>query len=214
MDTLIATFRYWLTQIGMYASSFIHRLSSHKATGESLEQEGGLKGDGLSPGAMLPADASPIVDGVDYSLPPLLPGWVRRSDNVALRESILNNLTQAYRGDIPIVEDPLLEWDAATRERILSNCHAAYQRNPLAHAAVNFTTDFVIGDGFNLVCKHPQVQAVLRAFIDHPDNAVRKYERQAVNDLQVDGELVLRLYTQGGETVMVPQRPCGITPIK
>lgn len=112
------------------------------------------------------------------------------------------------------VEDPLLEWDAATRERVLSNCHAAYQRNPLAHAAVNFTTDFVIGSGFNLVCKHPEVERILKAFIDNPDNAIHKFERQAVNDLQVDGELIVRFFTHRGQTVIVPMRPWELKWIK
>jgi hypothetical protein len=172
-----------------------------------------------SAGAMLRGEGG-IDDGVDYSTPAALPGWLRRAmeGDLRLRESILGSLAyrsqfgSPYRGAddapiMPVTEDPLLEWDAATRERILSNCHAAYQRNPLAHAAVNFTTDFVIGDGFNLVCKHPEVERVLKAFIESPDNAIRKYERQAVNDLQVDGELILRFYSAGGETVVVPQRP-------
>ncbi len=171
------------------------------------------------PSTMSHSDSG-IDDGVDYSTPAILPGWLRREMEIdlRLRESIISNLTyrsqfgNPYRSTddapiTPVTEDPLLEWDSATRERILSNCHAAYQRNPLAHAAVNFTTDFVIGDGFNLVCKHAEVERILKAFIDSADNAIRKYERQAVNDLQVDGELVLRFYTEAGETVVVPQRP-------
>jgi len=168
---------------------------------------------------VMSASEGGIDDGVDYSIPAILPGWLRRAmeANVRLRESVISNLNDRstfgslYRSAdaplTPVTEDPLLEWDAATRERILSNCHAAYQRNPLAHAAVNYTTDFVIGDGFNLVCKHPEVERILKAFIDNPDNALRKYERQAVNDLQVDGELIVRFYSEGGETVVVPQRP-------
>lgn len=182
----------------------------------------------FSPGHALAYDYE--IDGaVDYRQPMIVPGWLQRemAHNVTLRESVLNNMAQSYNSPfanpyrtasdapmMPVSEDPLREWDSATRERILSSCHAAYQRNPLAHTAVNFTTDFVIGNGFNLVCKNPDVKRVLDDFINNPDNAVRKYERQAVNDLQVDGELILRFFTEAGETVMVPQRPWELKWIK
>lgn len=157
-----------------------------------------------------------IHDGVDYSQPMVLPLKQRETLTPAKLTETLNTyhnqFSNPYRTAddapfMPTAEDPLWEWDAMTRERVLSNCHAAYNRNPLAHAAVNFTTDFVIGSGFNLVCKNPDVEKVLTAFIDNPDNAIRKYERQAVNDLQVDGELVVRFFGTGEKTVMVPQRP-------
>jgi hypothetical protein len=168
-----------------------------------------------------------ISDGVDYSTPVIIPGWMRREaeTNAKLRESLnalaAPNINATYRdqfsnpyrtgADLPIVpttEDPLREWDWATRERVLSNCHAAYARNPVANAAVEFTTDFVVGDGFNLTCKNKQVEEILQAFIDNPDNAIREWERQAVADLQVDGELVLRYFGKNAEDmVVVPQRP-------
>lgn len=178
-----------------------------------------------------------INDGVSYDLPVIIPDWLRKQADKnpelakALTESLLylpaNNQNATYRDnfsnpyrtgyDLPIVqttEDPLKEWDWATRRYVLSNCHAAYSRNPLANAAVNFTTDFVIGDGFNLLCKNPEVEEVLQAFIDNPDNAIRTYERQAVNDLQVDGELILRFFTKAGEVVAAPQRPWELEWIK
>lgn len=172
-----------------------------------------------------------ISDGVDYSTPAILPGWLRREaeSNPALAQAIRESLeplsplnqNSTYRDgfsnpyrtgyDLPIVqttEDPLKEWDWATRERVLSNCHAAYTRNPVANAAVEFTTDFVVGDGFNLMCKNERVEEILEAFIDNPDNAIREWERQAVSDLQVDGELILRYFGDKPDSiVVVPQRP-------
>ncbi len=188
-----------------------------------------------------------IQDFVDYSIPLLLPGWLKREAESnprlakALQESIdpitpLNQNTTYRDGfsnpyrtgyDLPIVpttEDPLREWDTVTRERILSNCHAAYARNPVANAAVEFTTDFVVGDGFNLICKNKEVEEILKAFIANPDNAIRDWERQAVSDLQIDGELVLRYFTKKSESgesngkssdmVVVPQRPWELMWIK
>lgn len=172
-----------------------------------------------------PADDG-IVDGVDYSRPVIVPGWMRRAMvssgaiRAAVDEALRESMAQTYRSqfgnpyrgeaDLPIVpttEDPLKEWDWQTRERVLSNCHAAYQRNPLANAIVQYTADFVVGDGFNLTCKNKDVEAALLAFIDNPDNAIREYERQAVIDLQVDGELALRFFGTGQDMVSVPQRP-------
>lgn len=161
-----------------------------------------------------------VSDGVDYRAPFLLPGHIRREmqhdpDLRKMVESAASNYQTPFgtpyeSSDKPfraVTEDPLLEWDYATRERVLSTCHAAYHRNPLANSIVQFTTQFVVGDGFNLVCKNKDVERLLNEFIDHPDNNIREYERQAVNDLQVDGELILRFFEQGGQVVMVPQRP-------
>src|SRR3990167_440502 len=166
-----------------------------------------------------------IDDGVDYSQPAIVPAWLRRemTVNSSLHESVLKALREdsaasKYRSQFgepyaqnapihPVTEDPLLEWDTQTRELVLTNCHAAYARNPLAYAIVTFTTLFVVGDGFNVDCKNKQVEKVIQDFIDHPDNAIREYERQAVTDLQVDGELLLRLAGENGETICAPQRP-------
>src|SRR5690606_25315248 len=107
---------------------------------------------------------------------------------------------QRGNADLPVqmpVEDPLREWDWATREYVLSQCHAAFHRNPIAKRGVAYSAAFVVGEGFTLTCKNPDVEAVLQRFIDNPDNAIRKYERQAVKDLLVDGEIILRLYREG-----------------
>lgn len=145
--------------------------------------------------------------GEEYKHPPLLPDYLRRNmDNSQLATFLKETTSANYRfqfdapmnKDLPYsppVEDPLKEWDAATREYILTQTHAAYQRNPLANAAVEYTADFVIGDGFNLTCKNDMVADVLEDFICNPDNKLREWERQAVIDLQVDGEIILRFFT-------------------
>jgi hypothetical protein len=183
------------------------------------------------PGVIVESDGARINDGVDYSQPVVMPEFVRRqlAAEGKLTESLaVSDQAQSYRSQfgmpyrsnpddfpfVPTTEDPLLEWDWQTRERVLSNCHAAYNRNPLANAAVNFTTDFVIGTGFNLTFKNPEVERVLKAFMDNPENAIRKYERQAVNDLQVDGELIVGFEGKGEDLIMYPLRPWELQWIK
>lgn len=188
-----------------------------------------------TPGGLIRADAErSITDGVDYSLPVMLPEYLRRSmspdaQNAYLQESTRTSFQFQFdspnrsAADNPItmpVEDPLREWDHGTREQVLTNCHAAYQRNPLAHRGVNYMASFVVGDGFSLSCRNKQVDEWLTAFIDNPDNDIRAYERQAAIDLQVDGELFLRYYdgsentSTRGQVVVVPQRPWECTYIK
>lgn len=165
--------------------------------------------------------AGGIHDGVDYSQPVVYTKQHQRS-GVSLQEvagTYRSQFGNPYRNaaDLPIIptsEDPLKEWDWATRERVLSNCHSAYQRNPLANSIVQYTTDFVVGDGFNLSVKNRDVEKVLLDFINDPDNNIREYERQAVIDLQVDGELFLRFFEEAGQTVAVPQRPWEVQFIK
>lgn len=179
---------------------------------------------------MIEAAPDGIHDGVDYSRPVVVHGWERRDR--AHDAGVAHRLTEAARdyqsqfGDpnnqnapvAPVTEDPLMEWDHSTRERVLSNCHAAYHRNPLANSIVQFTTQFVVGDGFNLSCKNKQVEEILQAFIDNPDNCIREYERQAVNDLQVDGELFLQLFKgkrdAAGQLVVAPRKPWECKTIK
>lgn len=171
-----------------------------------------------------------VSDGVDYSQPLMMPGWLRRDQSDAgrrLREALTESYGATYRSQfgnpyrsasdlpiLPVTEDPLYEWDYGTRERVLSNCHAAYNRNPLANSIVQYTTDFVVGDGFNLSTKNQAVEKLLLEFINNPDNNVREYERQAVIDIQVDGEVFLRFFEEQGETVMVPIRPWEVHHIK
>lgn len=174
-------------------------------------------------------DVGGINDGVDYSLPVMLPLWLRTSLQEAgklgawLTENTRTtfgfqfdtpNRDQWDGAVMPVSEDPLREWDEATRERVLTNCHAAYQRNPIAKRGINYVASFVVGEGFNLACRNDRVEAVLKAFIDNPENDVRAYERQAVIDLQLDGELVTRFFEAGGNVVMVPQRPWELRRIK
>lgn len=169
-----------------------------------------------------------IIDGVDYSQPISLPEYIRQPleeagkltaylQEVSQAETMRFQFDSPYRNsaDLPInptTEDPLREQNAATRMMVASNVHSAYQRNPIANTAVQYTADFVIGEGFNLTCRNKKVQKFLEDFIKHPDNAIREYERQAVIDLQVDGELFIRYFTGSGamtqgQVVAVPLRP-------
>lgn len=173
----------------------------------------------------MPIDAGSINDGVDYSQPVIVEGWrrakytdeqMREYVESNSREPFRNQFDTPYKTDLPfmsVTEDPLKEWSWQTRTRVLSNCHAAYERNPIGNAGVQYSADFIIGDGFNLNCKNTQVSDLLYAFIDDPDNAIREYERQAAIDLQVDGELFLRKFTgkgedgTGGQIRVIPMRP-------
>lgn len=184
-------------------------------TGKAATQE-------LPLGVLHDAGAQPMIDdGSPYGMPVLLP----RQMETALTKSgkLTQYLTEStrtpfrfqfdtpYKTDdvpfTPITEDPLRELSPAAREYVLSNTHAAYQRNPIAKRAVNYVSAFVVGPGFNLTAKNDKVDKVLQAFIDSEDNGIREYERQAVRDLLVDGELMLRFFEERGECVLVPMRP-------
>lgn len=165
-----------------------------------------------------------IGDGVDYSQPVAIPGYINALNTSGtqkeFREALSDFQAQTMRfqfdtpqrgpADAPIMpnfENPLQEWPYMTRLQILTNTHSAYQRNPLANTGIQYTTGIVRGKGFNLICKNEVVEKFLNEFIDDPDNNIREYERQALNDLQVDGELFIRYFTEGGKVVAVPLRP-------
>lgn len=176
-------------------------------------------------GSVIEADnRAAIRDGVDYSLPILMPRDLEASLRAknkyheyvteSARDNFRFQFDAPYAADLPIdpvTDDPLREWSWATRVRVLTNCHAVYQRNPLANRGVKYVAAFVVGEGFSLTCKAKDVQDILEAFIDHPENAIREREMEFVIDLQVDGELFLRYFTGTGDalgqTIVVPQRP-------
>ena len=180
--------------------------------------------------SVVPARERRILDGLDYALPTLLPEHMReqmaRDGTLAtyLREDARATLRfqfdtpQRSADDMPIdpvTDDPLMEWSYTTRMKVLSNTHAVFQRNPIASAAVKYTVDFVLGEhGFGITYQNKAVEEVLEAFIQSPDNKLRMFERQALQDLQVDGEIVLRTIADDGMVVIVPQRPWELRYIK
>jgi len=170
-------------------------------------------------------DTEPTGMGDQFKQAPILPGYMQEKMTEQQQVTFLQETTKQnyqFQFDAPMnkdlpynppYEDPLREWPIATRQYILTQTHAAYQRNPLANAAVEYTADFVVGKGFNLTCKNKQVQDILEDFIENPDNRLREWERQAVIDLQVDGEIILRFFTSKDEDgnaaaiSCIPQRP-------
>lgn len=177
-------------------------------------------------GAVISGSNYSLDDGVNYRLPVLLPEQLE----AVLKQSgqwgrfLTENAQQTFRfqfdtpqrvaDDLPFMpptEDPLREWSWTTRRYVLENTHAAYARNPLANRACKYIASFAVGEGFSLSAKNPAVDDWLKAFIESEDNEIRCYERQAVIDLLVDGEIMLRLYAGEGDTsgelAAVPQRP-------
>lgn len=207
-----------MSRIGMYASALVQRL----LFGRRVSSES----------AVINHRFREIEDGVNYDQPVSMPGYLREHlENHNLMESYMReataNTSLNFQFDNPavqegqyigIMDDPLLEWDINTREYVLSNTHAAYARNPLAKRTVHYISAFSVKDGFNLHCMNKDVERVLQEFIDDPENAIREYERQAVRDLAVDGELFLRFFKgkdrEGNvKIIAVPVRPWEIREI-
>src|SRR5690348_1979915 len=104
-----------------------------------------------------PLPVNGFSDSADYTQPVVVPGWMRKAfDQKQLREFVEsatapyhNQFSAPYKQDVPYVpvtEDPLKEWSWQTRVRVLSNCHSAYERNPLGNAGVQYSADYIIGD--------------------------------------------------------------------
>lgn len=181
-----------------------------------------------APGVMQQA-SPPSLDGVYYGQPAILPGEVRRraESDPAVMEKVREALDQQYRsqfGDpyfgyfgspfrMP-TENPLSEWSWSTRRYVLEICHQVADRNPLAHSILTYTANFTVGNGFAVTYRNRDVQTVVEEFLNNPDNAIRELERQAVIDLQTDGELVWRVYNEKGQIVVVPLRPWELRSIK
>ena len=182
----------------------------------------------VPPGELFHAPELRIQDGVDYRTPPVVPAGIRAGGMDAVK-SYLAEDTTTYRNqfdtpfrtsqDGPVVmpmDDPLAEWDYATRRKVLENCHAAYHRNPLAKRAVELTQQFAVGKGHTVTAQNKDVQAVLDEFRADPENNVFGYDRSFMRDIQIDGELFIRFFEEeaSGKVVIVPLAPWNIQNIR
>ncbi len=177
--------------------------------------------DGIPYGGRIIAPPDMLtMDGVDYSQPVIFPQYIAETMSHSAQHAYITEASKAFRfqfdtpyeGDqpvSPVTDDPLYEWTYTTRQRVLTNCHAAYQRNPLAKAIVDYSNGFVIGDGFNLTCMNQEVEDFLNEFMSDPDNDIRAYEKCVLTDLQVDGEIMLEKHEAEGREVLAPRRPRG-----
>lgn len=174
-------------------------------------------------------DPAAIYDGISYALPVLLPDSLRQrlEQTGNLEQFIQESYDKAtdfqfdspYKIDLPfqpITVNPLEEWNISTRRYILEQTHAAFHRNPDAKRGTNLVAQFSIGNGFHLLTFHPDIEELLKEFIENPQNRIREYERQAANDLLVDGELILQWFhsSSTGETIIMPKRPWELEYIK
>lgn len=171
-----------------------------------------------------------IADGVNYNQPVIVPWHVHRdpgsiaqyleaalpyptstrytSPESTYRFQFDGNRAAPYDGRVFMpIEDPLEEWDWATRKEVLTNCHAAYHRNPIAKAAVDLTRRFVVGKGHTVTAMNLDVQAVIDRFRANPENAIHDYDRTFIQDVQIDGELFVRVFSAGGEVVIAQAPP-------
>lgn len=166
-------------------------------------------------GYIIPDRQFTIDDGVDYSLPLVVPDWLDEKQRGQLVQAAVKEANSLYhfQFDRPYLygenlsqfptADPLREWDFATRKEILSRCHLAFERNPLAHTAVRLTTMFAIGEGLTINYYNDRAGEILDEFRDNPENAIQKYEKSFCDDLQIDGELFVRFHSsEDGRTVI------------
>lgn len=171
-----------------------------------------------------------IHDGVDYSLPPQIPGSIAALDMPGTQAKFTEAVTafsqsQSFRfqfdtpqrsaADMPVPPsptDPLKEDNWQQRKMKLANYHNVFLYNPMANSALRYYADLVLGEeGFNLTCRNKDVEEILEDYICDPDNAIREREREFMTSLPLDGELFLRYFKGSGEnkgkTVCVPLRP-------
>ena len=180
------------------------------------QPDSGLDGrmiDTLLPGA--------ILDGVSYLQPFPVPAHVRENPKKlkAFTEALSVFHTQhgtPYGTGGPFQElsssmvDPLAEWDDTARKYVLEQCHLAWERNPLANAAVAYNRLFAIGSGFTETFRNGAVRDILTAFIEAPENNIRNLDGELCDTLQVDGEIFIRKFFAAGGQLIAPLRAWGV----
>lgn len=161
-----------------------------------------------------------VDDGVNYSLPLVTPLGLDAQQRAAWVTETLREANAAFHFQfdrpyqsrdslvMPPTAEPLREWDHQTRKEVLARTHLAYERNPLAGAAVRLTTYFAVGQGLTVSYTNQRVAEIVEAFRADPANSVHTYEKQFCNDLQVDGELFIQFFAgQDGAQAINPIPP-------
>ncbi len=84
-------------------------------------------------------------------------------------------------------------------QRIISLSRLFFLKNPLINRAVSLQAMYVWGQGVSIQAGHPDVDAVVQAFLDDPKNQVELTGHQArvmkEQDLQVEGNLFFVLFS-------------------
>lgn len=78
---------------------------------------------------------------------------------------------------------------------ILEQSLEAWRLNPLARRIVSLTTQYVVGAGLAITCKHPRTSEFLRKFWDHPLNRMDTRVMEWCDELSRTGNLFILLST-------------------
>lgn len=123
------------------------------------------------------------------------------------------NLAVAARDDR---RDLRLSGESSRRDRqgydrlqVLQEALEAWRVNPLARRIVGLTSQYVVGGGIGLSCAHPETNAFLRQWWEHPLNrmAVRCFEW--CDELTRAGELFIALSTDAAGMSYLRAIPAG-----
>ena len=81
------------------------------------------------------------------------------------------------------------------RDAVLAEALEAWRTNPLARRIVELTTQYVVGSGVGLACKHARTHAFLQSWWNHPLNRMPTRLFEWCDELARSGELFIALST-------------------
>jgi hypothetical protein len=146
------------------------------------------------------------------------PDWNGNEPNQAMVS--LQEQNRQMAGNLEMLEEALIELELdmeshgwirmgleADREfsrdglrKILAMSRLMYLKNPLINRGVNIQADYVWAQGINIQATDPDVNDMVQAFLDNPDNQIELTGHQARTqkevDLQVDGNIFFCLFTE------------------
>lgn len=81
------------------------------------------------------------------------------------------------------------------QQTLLKQSLEAWRLNPLARRLIELTTQYVVGSGVSLHCKHPPTARFLESFWNHPLNRMAVRVCEWCNELSLSGNLFVLLST-------------------
>ncbi len=128
----------------------------------------------------------------------LLNGVVRQVEEAAYDPGFDFEFSNPYRQGERLggpVADARREWTLEERRQVLERAHLSWERNPLAKGIVRVIRGFVVSHGLSLTYRNNEVKAVIEEFRSRHRRIIQRRERQWFEQLLVDGEVFVRIFT-------------------
>lgn len=128
----------------------------------------------------------------------LLNGFVRQLDEAAYDPGFDFEFSAPYRQADRLggpASAAFREWTVEERRQVIWRAQMAWRSNPLAKGIVRLIRGFVVSHGLSITYRNNEVEEIIEEFRARNRRTIQRRERQWFEQLVVDGEVFVRIFT-------------------